>query len=178
MVKRNMTTFPLSDVLHVTVTKQVQFINKPAEKAISETCVNFTLPHWISYVIVGRPRKQNAIREGIEDSFLYHGNSKVTKVLHRSDTNTYQVHLMTLLLKVHLRQTCVFTLLRMNMRSWKNSFLKLISFWIMLLLKPRKVFLQHTSGYWCSMRRPLWKCVPSITHIPVPLYFSHVIPQG
>ena len=62
MVKKNMKTFPLSDVLHVTVTKQsqVQFINKPAEKAISETCVKFTLPHWISYVIVGRPRIRNA----------------------------------------------------------------------------------------------------------------------
>ena len=63
MVKTNMKTFLLFDVLHVTVTKQsqVQFINKPAEKAISETCVNFTLPHWISYVIVGRPRIGNAI---------------------------------------------------------------------------------------------------------------------
>ena len=74
MVKKNMKTFPLSNVLYVTVTKQsqVQFINKPAEKAISETCVNFTLPHWISFVIVGRPRIRNSIREGIEDSFLYH----------------------------------------------------------------------------------------------------------
>ena len=84
MVKKNMKTFPLSNVLHVTVTKQsqLQFINKPAEKAISKTSVNLTLPHWISYVIVGRPR----IREGIEDSFLYHGNSKVAKVLHRIHT--------------------------------------------------------------------------------------------
>ena len=67
MVKKNMKTFPLSDVLHVIVTKQsqVQFINKPAEKAISETTVNFTLSHWISYVIVGRPRIRNAIRAGI-----------------------------------------------------------------------------------------------------------------
>ena len=119
MVKKNIKTFPLSDVLYVTVTKQsqVKFINKPAEKAISETTVNFALPHWISYVIDGRPRIRNAIREGIEDSFLYHGNSKLAKVLHRSDTNTYQVHLMILLLKVHLRETCVFTLMRMNMRS-------------------------------------------------------------
>ena len=82
MVKKNMKTFPLSDVLHVTVTKQsqVQFINKPAKKAISKTSINFTLPHWISYVIVGRPRIRNAIKKGIEDSFLYHGNSKVAKV--------------------------------------------------------------------------------------------------
>ena len=91
IVKKNMETFPLSDVLHVTITKQsqVQFINKKAEKAISETSVNFTLPHRISYVIVGRPRIRNVIKEGIEDSFFYHGNSKVAKVLHRSDTNTY-----------------------------------------------------------------------------------------
>ena len=45
MVKKNMKTFPLSEVLHVTVTKQsqVRFINKPAEKAISENSVNFKL---------------------------------------------------------------------------------------------------------------------------------------
>ena len=50
MVEKDMKTFPLSDVLHVTAIKQsqVQFINKPAEKAISETSVNFTTPHWIS----------------------------------------------------------------------------------------------------------------------------------
>ena len=90
-------TFPLSDVHHVAVTKQsqVQFINKPAEKAISETFVNFTLQHWISYMTIARPRIRSAIREGIQDSFLYHGNSKVAKILQRSDTNTYQVHLMS-----------------------------------------------------------------------------------
>ena len=111
MVKKNMKTFPLSDVLHVTVTKQsqVQFKNKPAEKAIGETTVNFTLPHWINYAIVGRPRIRNAIREGIEDSFLYHGNSKVAKVLHRSDTNTYQVYLMTFTAKgAPKRDLCVY----------------------------------------------------------------------
>ena len=105
-----MKTVPLSDVLHVTVAKQsqVQIINKLAEKAISETSVNFTLPHWISYVIVGRPRIRNAIREGIEDSFLYHGNNKVAKVLLRSDTNTYQVHLMTFTAKgAPKRDLCV-----------------------------------------------------------------------
>ena len=97
MVKKNKKPFPLSEVLHVTVTKQsqVQFTNKPAEKAISETSVNFTIPHWINYVTVGRPRIRNAIREGIQDSFLYHGNSKVAKVLQRGKSNTYQVHLMT-----------------------------------------------------------------------------------
>ena len=65
-------TFPFSDVLHVAVTKQSQgqFINKPAEKAISETFVNFTLQHWISYMTVARPRIRSAIREGIQDSFL------------------------------------------------------------------------------------------------------------
>ena len=111
MVKKNMKTFPLSGVLHVTVIKQsqVQFINKPAEKAICETTVNFTLPHWISYVIVFRLRIRNAIREGIEDSFLYHGNSKVAKVLYRSDTNTYQDHLMTFTAKgVPKRDLCVY----------------------------------------------------------------------
>ena len=37
MVEKNIKTFPLSNVLHVVVAKQsqVQFINKPAEKAIS-----------------------------------------------------------------------------------------------------------------------------------------------
>ena len=65
-------TLPLSDVLHVAVTKQnqVQFINKPAEKAISETFVNFTLQHWISYMTVARPRIRSAIREGIQDSSI------------------------------------------------------------------------------------------------------------
>ena len=95
----------------MTVTKQsqVQFINKPAEKAISETTVNFTLPQWMCYVIVGRLRIRNAIREGIEDSFLYHGNRKVAKVLHRSDTNTYQVHLMTFTAKgAPQRDLCVY----------------------------------------------------------------------
>ena len=73
MVEKDMKTFPLSEVRYVTVTKQsqVQFTNKPAEKAISETSVNFTISHWISYVTVGRPRIRNAIREGIQDSFLY-----------------------------------------------------------------------------------------------------------
>ena len=110
MVKK---TFSLSDVLRVTVTKQsqvqsqVQFINKPVEKAIGETFVNFTLPHWISFVSVARPKIRIAIKEGKEESFLYHGNRKVAKVLHRSDTTAYQVHL--LLLKVHLREICVFT---------------------------------------------------------------------
>ena len=48
VVEKNMKTFPLSEVLHGTVTKQIQiqFINKPAEKAISDTFVNFTLQHW------------------------------------------------------------------------------------------------------------------------------------
>ena len=65
MVEKNIKTFPLSNVLHVAVTKQsqVQFINKPAEKAISETFVNFTLQHWISYMTVARPRIRSAIRE-------------------------------------------------------------------------------------------------------------------
>ena len=62
---------------------------------MDETSVNFTIPYWISYVTVGRPRIRNAIREGIQDSFLYHGNNKVAKVLQRSERNTYQVHLMT-----------------------------------------------------------------------------------
>ena len=80
MVEKNMKTFPLSEVLHVVVTKdQVQFTNKPAEKAISETSVNFTIPHWISYVTLGRPRIRKAIRKGMQDSFLYHGNSKMAK---------------------------------------------------------------------------------------------------
>ena len=48
---------------------------------------------------VARPRIRSAIREGIQDSFLYHRNSKVAKILQRSDTNTYQVHLMTLTAK-------------------------------------------------------------------------------
>ena len=104
-------TFPLSDVLHVAVTKQsqVQFINKPAEKAISETFVNFTLQHWISYMTVARPRIRSAIREGIQDSFLYHGNNKVANILQRSDTNTYQVHLMTFTAKgAPKRDLCVY----------------------------------------------------------------------
>ena len=106
-----MKNFPLSDVLHVTFTKQsqVQFINEPAEKAISETTVNFTLLYWISYEVVGRPRIRNAIREGIEDSFLYHGNNKVAKVLNRSYIHTYQVHLMTFTAKgAPKRGLCVY----------------------------------------------------------------------
>ena len=89
--------FSFSDVLHVTVTKQsqVQFINKPVEKAIGETFVNFTLPHWISFVSVARPNIRNATKEGKEESFLYHGNRKVAKVLHTNATTAYQVHLMT-----------------------------------------------------------------------------------
>ena len=69
-------TFSLLDVLRMTVTKQsqVQFINKPVEKAIGETFVNSTLPHWISFVSVARPKIRNAIKEGKEESFLYHGN--------------------------------------------------------------------------------------------------------
>ena len=90
MVEKDIKTFPLSEVLHVKVTKQsqIQFTNKLAEKAISETSVNFTIQHWISYVTVGRPKIKNAIREGIQDSFLYH-------VLQRSESNMCQVHLMT-----------------------------------------------------------------------------------
>ena len=57
MVEKDMKTFSLSEVLHVSVTKwsQVQFTNKPVEKGISETSGNFKIPHWISYVTVGRP---------------------------------------------------------------------------------------------------------------------------
>ena len=105
-----MKTFPLSKVLHVIVTKQsqVQFTNKPAEKSISETSVNFPILHCIRYVTVGRPRIRNAIREEIQDSFLYHGNSKVAKVLQRSESNTYQVHLMTFTAKgAPKRDLCV-----------------------------------------------------------------------
>ena len=108
MVKK---TFPLFDVLHVTVTKQsqVQFINKPAEKAICETFVNFTLLHWISFVSVAKPKIRNAIKEGKEESVLYHGNRKVAKVLHKSDTTAYQVHLMTFTAKgVPKRDLCVY----------------------------------------------------------------------
>ena len=111
MMEKDMKTFSLSEVLHVTITKQsqVQFTNNPAEKAISKTSVNFTIPHWISYVTAGRPRIRNAIREGIQDSFLYHGNSKVAKVLQRSESNnTYQVHLMTFTAKgAPKRDLCV-----------------------------------------------------------------------
>ena len=46
-------------------------------------------------VSVARPKIRNAIKEGKEESFLYHGNRKVAKVLHRSDTTAYQGHLMT-----------------------------------------------------------------------------------
>ena len=108
MVKK---TFPLLEVLHVTVTKQsqVQFINKPVEKAIGETFVNFTLPHWISFVSVARPKIRNAIKEGKEELFLYHGNRKVAKVLHKSGTTAYQVHLMTFTAKgVPKRDLCVY----------------------------------------------------------------------
>ena len=111
MVEKDMKTFPLSEVLHVAVTKQsqAQFTNKAAEKAISETFVNFTIPHWISYVTVGRPRIRNAVREGIQDSFLYHGNSKVAKVSQRRESNTYQVHLMTFTVKgAPKRDLCVY----------------------------------------------------------------------
>ena len=74
VLEKNMKTFPLSEVLHVTVTKQIQikFINKPAEKAISGTFVNFTLQHWISFITVARPRIRSANREGIQDTFLYY----------------------------------------------------------------------------------------------------------
>ena len=122
VVEKNMKTFPLSEVLHVTVTKQIQiqFINKPAEKAISDTFVNFTLQHWISFITVARPRIRSAIREGIQDTFLYHGNSKVAKVLQRSDTNTYQVHLMTFTVKGSPKRDFVFTLLKKNMKSWRK----------------------------------------------------------
>ena len=54
---------------------------------------------------VARPRIRSAIREGIQDSFLFHGNNKVAKILQRSDTNTYQVHLMTFTAK---RDLCVY----------------------------------------------------------------------
>ena len=104
--------FSLSNVLHVTVTKQsqAQFINKPVEKAIGETSVNFTLPpHWISFVSVARPKIRNAIKEGKEESFLYHGNRNMAKVLHRSDTTAYQVHLMTFTAKgAPKRDLCVY----------------------------------------------------------------------
>ena len=58
---------------------------------------------------VARPRIRSAIREGIQDSFLYHGNSKVAIILQRSDTNTYQVHLMTIATKdAPKRDLCVY----------------------------------------------------------------------
>ena len=58
---------------------------------------------------VGRPRIRNAIREGIQDSFLYHGNSKVAKVIERSESNTYHVHLMTFTAKgAPKRDLCVY----------------------------------------------------------------------
>ena len=96
---------------YVTVIKQsqVQFINKPVEKAIGEPLVNFTLPHWISFVSVARPKIRNAIKEGKEESFLYHRNRKVAKVLHRIDTTANQVHLMTFTAKgAPKRDLCVY----------------------------------------------------------------------
>ena len=67
------------------------------------------MQHWISFITVARPRIRSAIREGIQDTFLYHGNSKVATVLQRSDTNTYQVHLMTFTAKGSpKRDLCVY----------------------------------------------------------------------
>ena len=130
----------MSDVLHVTVTKQsqVQFINKPVEKAIGETFVNFTLPHWISFVSVARPKIRNAIKEGKEESFLYNGNRKVDKVLHRSDTTAYQVHLITFTAKgAPKRDLCAY-LTEKEYEELEKLIPQLMSFWIIHFPKLRK----------------------------------------
>ena len=110
MVEKDMKTFPLSEVLHVTVTKQsqVQFTNKPAEKAISETSVNFTIPHWVSYVTIGRPR----IGMQSEKEYRTHSSTMETvrwPKFYRGERNTYQVHLMTFTAKgAPKRDLCVY----------------------------------------------------------------------
>ena len=89
----------------------------------------------------------NAIREGIQDSFLYHGNSRMAKVLQRSESNTYQVHLMTFTAKgAPKRDLCVY-LTENECEELEKSFLKLMSVWRIQFHKARKFFSQHTSGH-------------------------------
>ena len=137
MVKK---TSPFLDVLYVIVTKQsqVQFINKPAEKAIGETFVNFTLPHWISFVSVARPKIMNAIKEGKEESFLYYGNRKAAKVLHKSDTTAYQVYLMTFTAKGVPKRDLGVYLTEKEYEELEKLIPQINEFWIVQSPKLRK----------------------------------------
>ena len=94
-VNKEMDIKKVSEVASVTVTKQgdVKFMVIPKEEILLETEVLFTRRHWISWATVGRPKILQTIHDKKDVKFLYHGNSKVTIVIHR-DKGSYQVHLM------------------------------------------------------------------------------------
>ena len=106
----NAQTKKLSDVTHVRVTPygDVQFVIKPVEKCLADTIINFTRNNWFSFVTVARPRIQEVMKKGLEDTFKYHANTKVVKVLKR-DNGKYSVHLLTYTLKGIVRtDLCVY----------------------------------------------------------------------
>ena len=106
----NAQTKKLSDVTHVGVSPSgdVQFVIKPVEKCSVDTIVNFTRKSWFSFVTVARPRIQEAMKKGVEDTFKYHANTKVVKVLTR-ESGKYSVHLLTYTLKGIVRKDlCVY----------------------------------------------------------------------
>ena len=106
----NAHTKKLSEVTHVRVTPNgdVQFVIKPIEKFLGDTVVNFTRNNWFSYVTVARHRIQEAMKKGIDDTFRYHANTKVARVLGR-ENGKYSVHLLTYTMKGNVRtDLCVY----------------------------------------------------------------------
>ena len=106
----NAQTKKLSDVTHVRVSPNcdVQFVIKPEEKCLAYTIVNFTRNNWFSFVTVARPRIQEVMKKGVEDTFKYHANTKKVNVLTR-EKGKYIVHLLTCTLKGIVRaDLCVY----------------------------------------------------------------------
>ena len=100
----NAQTMKLCEVTHVRVTHNgdVQFVIKSVEKYSGDTIVNFTRNNWFSFVTVARPRIQEAMKKSVEDTFKYHANTKVAKVLTR-ENGKHSVHLLTYTLKSIVR---------------------------------------------------------------------------
>ena len=108
----------LSDVTSISLllTGEILFEVTPRENFLQKTQVGMSRNNWAGYVTVARPKILKAIESKEDAHFLYHGNSKVAKVLWRDD-NTYQIHLMHYTLKGSInRSLCVY----LTQSEWEN----------------------------------------------------------
>ena len=164
-VNKEMDIKKLSEVASVTVTKQgdVKFMVIPKEEVLLETEVVFTRRNWISFITVARPKILKAISEKKDAKFLYHGNSKVAIVVHRKETETYQVHLMTYSAKGSSRRDLCVYLTQEEYESLERH------------IPDINHTIEITTPSTSSNKKPLllcsykWKIIPKNEHVVVPL---------